>query len=97
MHQEEYRLPKKYRTVLRTENLDVGSIQKTKRREEIAIPSPNQPARGNPISALVHNMFRMVNVQLLFIVMDDTGIDMLFENIDICAGEFAGADAALEE
>jgi hypothetical protein len=56
-----------------------------------------QPARGNPISALMHNVFRMVNVQLLFIVMDDAGIDIFLEDVDVRAGEFPGANAALEE
>jgi hypothetical protein len=45
----------------------------------------------------MHNVFRMVNIQLLFISMHHFAADILAEDIDVCAGEFSCADATFEK
>jgi len=42
-------------------------------------------------------MFSVLEVQLQFIIMQNSAIDNLAEDIDICCSEFSCADALFEE
>lgn len=73
------------------------STQTRKGREEIAFSITELTCTEIPISALMHNIFRMVNIQLLLIIMHHSRIDVLAKDVDVCRREFSGADFLFEE